>query len=254
MSVRLTDAKGGKVSALPLERAGEESTVVGEARGEITRQRILDAAQRLFSEHGSNGVSLRTITAEAGANSAAANYHFGSKKGLLEAVFARHATGIAQEREAQLRDCRAEPGRPPLLEQIVRAFLEPGMRGQHGGKGFARFRGRMLAENTDQTRELYSRYFNDSTGQFLDALQAALPDLSPHDLYWRFHVMLGTMVYTLANPGRIQILSNGDCDSSDPGLALDTVVPIIAQLFRNPAIPPVGGSETLHNINSIEAK
>jgi AcrR family transcriptional regulator len=247
MSIRPTDAMGGKVTALPLEKAGE-------ARGELTRQRILDAAQKLFSEHGSNGVSLRAITAEAGANSAAANYHFGSKMGLLEAVFARHATGIADERETLLQDCRAEPGRPPLLEQIVRAFLEPGMRGQHGGNGFARFRGRMLAENTEQTRELYACYFNDSTGQFLDALQDALPDLSSHDLHWRFHIMLGTMVYTLANPGRIQILSNGDCDPSDPGQALDTLVPMIAQLFRNPTMSPARTSETLHDINSIQAK
>ena len=240
------------MTAFPLRRAGEERVVCGEARGEITRQRILDAAQSLFTKYGSNGVSLRAITAEAGANSAAANYHFGSKMGLLEAVFARHAAGIAEERKALLRDCQARPGRPPLLEQIVRAFLEPGMRGQHGGNGFARFRGRMLAENTQQTRELYARYFNDSTGQFLDALQAALPDLPTHDLYWRFHVMLGTMVYTLANPGRIQILSNGDCDPSKPEEALDTLVPMVAQLFRNPAMSLAEPSDRLHKISSIQ--
>lgn len=241
------------MSAIPLEKAGDDAAVAGDTRGEATRQRILDAAQKLFSEHGSNGVSLRAITAEAGANSAAANYHFGSKSGLLEAVFARHATGIAEERAALLRDCRDKPGRPPLLEQIVRAFLEPGMRGRHGGEAFARFRGRLLAENTEMTRDLYARHFNESTGQFLDALQTALPDLPSQDLHWRFHILLGSMIYTLANPGRINVLSDGACDPSDPDQALENLVPTLAQMFQNPATVAIGAPELQSNLNTIQA-
>jgi len=241
------------VSAIPLVKAGDDAAIAGDARGEATRQRILDAAQRLFSEHGSNGVSLRAITAEAGANSAAANYHFGSKSGLLEAVFARHATGIAEERAALLRDCREEPGRPPLLEQIVRAFLEPGMRGRHGGEAFARFRGRLLAENTELTRDLYARHFNESTGEFLEALQAALPDLPPQDLHWRFHILLGSMIYTLANPGRINVLSEGACDPSDPDRALEILVPTLAQMFRNPAPADAASPASRSTLNKLQA-
>ncbi len=205
---------------------------------------------RLFSEHGINGVSLRAITSEAGANSAAANYHFGSKKGLLDAVFERHASGIAAEREALLASCRDEPGRPPLLEQIIAAFLEPGMRGAHGGTTFARLRGRMLAESSDQTRELYALHFNDSSGHFLEALGDALPDLPAYDLYWRFHMLLGSMVYTLANPGRIQILTGQACDPSDPDAALDYLVPMLAQMFRGePILQDPNTPEGLHEIN-----
>ena len=234
------------MTALPVEDAG----VAPEPRGEATRQRILDAAERLFSEHGINGVSLRAITAEAGANSAAANYHFGSKKGLLDAVFERHATGMAVERATLLADCRAEPGRPPLLEQVISAFLEPGMRGEHGGTTFARLRGRMLAESSDQTRELYALYFNDSSGRFLEALGETLPELPAHDLHWRFHMMLGAMVYTLANPGRIQVLSADACDPSDPDQALDYLVPMLAQMFCSPPIAPaVTPAKMLRTVN-----
>ncbi|MEK9901108.1 MAG: TetR family transcriptional regulator [Rhodospirillaceae bacterium] len=237
------------MTAFPLEDAG----IAPEPRGEATRQRILDAAVRLFSEHGINGVSLRTITAEAGANSAAANYHFGSKKGLLDAVFERHASGIAAEREVLLADCRDAPGRPPLLEQIIAAFLEPGMRGAHSGATFARLRGRMLAESSDQTRELYALHFNDSSSRFLEALGQALPDLPAHDLHWRFHMLLGSMVYTLANPGRIQILTGQACDPSDPDAALGYLVPMLAQMFRGEPIPqsaaPSGGTYAIHQTN-----
>ena len=234
------------MTALPIEDAG----VAPEPRGEATRQRILDAAERLFSEHGINGVSLRTITAEAGANSAAANYHFGSKKGLLDAVFERHASGIAEEREKLLATCQSAPGRPPLIEQIISAFLEPGMRGQHGGTVFARLRGRMLAESSEQTRELYAIHFNDSSGRFLEALRRALPDLPAHDLHWRFHMMLGAMVYTLANPGRIQILTEGSCEPSEPDQALDYLVPMLAQMFCSPPIAVAANPvEMLRTVN-----
>ena len=62
------------------------------------RERILEVAERMFAEHGMSGVGLRTITAEAKVNLASIAYHFGSKDGLLEALFAQRAAPIAQER------------------------------------------------------------------------------------------------------------------------------------------------------------
>ena len=66
----------------------------GDARpGQETRDRILDAAEAAFMRYGFEGASMRTITAAAGVNLAAANYHFGSKEGLLCAVFRRRLDG-----------------------------------------------------------------------------------------------------------------------------------------------------------------
>ncbi len=44
-----------------------------------TKGRILGAARDLFEERGLGGFSVRAVTARAGANVAAVNYHFGSK-------------------------------------------------------------------------------------------------------------------------------------------------------------------------------
>ena len=52
-----------------------------------TRQKLLDAAVRLFAEHGFRSVSVRDLCMEAGANIAAINYHFGGKQGLYVAIF-----------------------------------------------------------------------------------------------------------------------------------------------------------------------
>jgi len=50
---------------------------------EQTRQRLLDAAREVFSQHSFQGATVREICRLADANVAAVNYHFGSKDGLL---------------------------------------------------------------------------------------------------------------------------------------------------------------------------
>ncbi len=55
-----------------------------------TQEKILDAAEHLFAEHGFNSTSLRTITSKAGVNLAAVNYHFGDKKTLVRSVLDRY--------------------------------------------------------------------------------------------------------------------------------------------------------------------
>ena len=67
-----------------------------------TKARILDAAEALFMEHGFEATSLRLITAAAGVNLAAVNYHFGSKEELFQAVLTRRLDPMNQARVALL--------------------------------------------------------------------------------------------------------------------------------------------------------
>ena len=55
-------------------------------RGPHTRQQILDASLRLFSERGFTRTTVRDIAREAGITDAAIYYHFQSKRDLLEAL------------------------------------------------------------------------------------------------------------------------------------------------------------------------
>ena len=52
---------------------------------EVTRERIMKAAERLFAERGYDGTSVRAIVAKARVNQAAINYHFDGKEGLYRA-------------------------------------------------------------------------------------------------------------------------------------------------------------------------
>jgi AcrR family transcriptional regulator len=68
-----------------------------------TKERILDAAERLFAAHGFAGTSLRAVTKEAGVNLAAVHYHFGTKEDLLRAVLSRIVIPVNRERLEMLR-------------------------------------------------------------------------------------------------------------------------------------------------------
>ena len=72
-----------------------------------TKDRLLDTAEQLFAQTGIEATSLRTITAEAGANLAAIHYHFGSKETLIQEVFARRVEPVNQERLRQLDELEA---------------------------------------------------------------------------------------------------------------------------------------------------
>jgi AcrR family transcriptional regulator len=69
----------------PTTAAGEPAT----ARGEQTRQLILDTAMRLFQERGYARTTMRAIAQEAGVAVGNAYYYFGSKDHLIQEFYAR---------------------------------------------------------------------------------------------------------------------------------------------------------------------
>src|SRR2546421_12961401 len=94
-----------------------------------TKTRILDAAEVLFMEHGFEATSLRQITAAAGVNLAAVNYHFGSKEELFQAVLTRRLDPMNAERMALLDEYeRDQAGEELSCEKILAAMFIPALR------------------------------------------------------------------------------------------------------------------------------
>jgi TetR/AcrR family transcriptional regulator, regulator of cefoperazone and chloramphenicol sensitivity len=71
----------------------------GYARGDETRQRIIDAGVKLFGEHGFSGASTRDIAAAAGVNAPALQYYFENKEGVYQAC-AEYITNDLKDRFA----------------------------------------------------------------------------------------------------------------------------------------------------------
>ena len=73
-----------------------------------TRESLLLTAESLFAAHGLDGVSLKQICDVAGqANRSAIQYHFGSKQGLVDAIFEYRLPAINRRRAAMLADLEA---------------------------------------------------------------------------------------------------------------------------------------------------
>jgi TetR/AcrR family transcriptional regulator, regulator of cefoperazone and chloramphenicol sensitivity len=105
-----------------------------------TRQRLLDAAARLFAEHGFNKVSVRDICAEAAANVASVNYYFRDKWGLykeiVEVIINYHKCISEQAHDAG-------EGKSP--EERLRHYIRVFLRRTLGGEGRESCHGKLMA-------------------------------------------------------------------------------------------------------------
>src|SRR5262245_14059008 len=95
------------------------------ASSDRTRNRILTVAERLFAAHGFNGVSMRDLAAAAKVPLALISYHFGPKKALYRALFARRYAALTAERLRRLDEIGTPRARPAPVEAVVAAFLDP---------------------------------------------------------------------------------------------------------------------------------
>jgi AcrR family transcriptional regulator len=88
---------------------------------------MIRAGERLFGDRGIEGVSLREIAAAAGqGNTSAVRYHFGSKDGLVAAIFSYRMARIDERRGALLADFYAERAGEPLdVRLLVEALVFP---------------------------------------------------------------------------------------------------------------------------------
>jgi AcrR family transcriptional regulator len=170
-----------------------------------TKERILDAAETLFAQHGFGGTSLRQVTSQADVNIAAVNYHFGSKENLVNEVFRRRMDEMSGQRMARLR--AAVEADPADLEGILAAFVEPPLamaQDRHGGGAFIRVIARAYAEKNDSLRRFLSEQYGHVLRAFAKAIAGCMPGLSKEELYWRLDFLAGALTYAMADFGMIK--------------------------------------------------
>jgi len=85
----------------------------------VSRERILDAARRVYAKHGFRGATTRLIAIEAGVNEVTLFRTFGSKSALLEAVLEQYSKG---EHEPAFPDDPVDPAAE--LTRFVKHKLE----------------------------------------------------------------------------------------------------------------------------------
>ncbi len=90
-----------------------------------TKDRLLDAAERVFARDGVQGARIRDINALAGQrNPSALHYHFGSRAAVVEAILLRYQTGV-EGTTASTFDRLEAAGRELGVREIVDAVVRP---------------------------------------------------------------------------------------------------------------------------------
>jgi AcrR family transcriptional regulator len=183
-----------------------------ERRRNVTKDRILDAAESLFMEHGFEATSLRAITAAAPANLASVNYHFGSKEVLFRAVLTRRLDPMNQERLDLLTRLEREAEPEPLpCDRILSAMFIPALKlardPARGGKDFLRLLGRAYADPAPFIRRFLAEQYATMIERFKTAFARALPELPKKELSWRLHFIMGALSYTLAGTDALRLIA-----------------------------------------------
>ncbi|MEQ6885221.1 TetR/AcrR family transcriptional regulator [Salicola sp. Rm-C-2C1-2] len=199
-----------------------------------TVDRILDAAEELFAERGFSETSLRMITGKAGVNLAAVNYHFGSKKSLIQAVFARFLTPFCTALEEAFDRLEAESApEPPCLESVLRVLTSTlvEMPRQHDRSIaiYMRLQGLAYTQSQGHLRRFLESEYSHTFGRFMRLLKNATPELSAVERYWRNQFVLGATAFTLSSSDALtEILWNKLGVDTPIEEIVDQLVPFLA--------------------------
>jgi AcrR family transcriptional regulator len=222
---------------------------------QATRERLLRAAEALFLAHGYDGSSARMITAEARANLAAVNYHFGGKEGLFQSMLARRLDDLHAERLALLDAYeRMAAGRALTCERILAALFVPALRlarqPKRGGRDFLRLLGRAYVDPSPALRDFLSERYAPSIARFKEAFARALPRITPRELTWRLHFMMGALAYTLAGADAWKLIAAlAPADTSNDQLLLRRLAPFLIAGLQAP-LPDLTGADPVVSLET----
>jgi TetR/AcrR family transcriptional regulator, regulator of cefoperazone and chloramphenicol sensitivity len=178
--------------------------------GVQTRERLLEAAEVLFSQRGYAGTSVRDVTAEAGCNVAAVTYHFGGKRNLYIEMFERRLAAIREQRVSSVRDAMARARGPRALETVLAAFagafLEP-LVAQPDGRRLIELMAREMVDG-QLPPEMFATQFVEPVHRVLiEAITATTPEVEPREAAQCVVSIVGQLVHVArvtrkaGNPG-----------------------------------------------------
>ncbi|MCZ0983436.1 TetR/AcrR family transcriptional regulator [Streptomyces diastatochromogenes] len=202
----------------------QEKTDLRREAGQRTRDDLLTAALGLLAERGQEGVTLREITQNAGANVAAVSYHFGSLKALCE-VTIEHA--LERYLDAQIRelDALAETA---TLSELAEAFARPMMNAlAAGGRELAVMRtvARVGIDPPEGWERLYGK-FEQARQRALRVLATNLPEVDERELVFRVRCAAGMLNWLALAPIGTEL-------AAEPADRVERMlIPVVTGAFR----------------------
>lgn len=194
-------------------------------------ERILDVAEDLFGRYGFGGTTTRAISRRAGVNVGQLHYYFESKRAIFEAVVGRIGREVTDRRRTLLKEAkvRHKGGVVPLdvlVEALVRPMLLPEDRG-NGLRASMQLHARLFTDPDETASVVRASIYDETNALYVAAIRRALPKVPARSVYWRYYFMMGSYVWTLLQPGRLDAISKGRCDQADMESAVREIVPFL---------------------------
>ena len=155
------------------------TTTVNSHESVETRERLLEAAGRLFAERGYESTSVRDITTEADCNVAAVNYHFGGKENLYIDAFRVLLAELRDIRIETIRRDMAGVDDPTLeyfLESFAEGFMDP-LVGDSRGRRFMILINREMADPRLPREMFVEEFLEPMMSEAGQALMSVVPSL-----------------------------------------------------------------------------
>lgn len=198
-----------------------------------TKTDIVDAAEYLFSQQGFTQTSMREITSRAQVNLASVNYHFGSKKNLIQAVFKRYFDQLMPDIEkciSMQRDDSGSDGVARLLYSLIPPMLKLNTLSENGTTTFVKLLGRGYNETQGHLRRFIMNDYGQCIRALVSAIQACLPHVPEEELFWRMHFAMGSFVFSMASSQALTEIAESDFHKHvDIEAVIKHLVPFVAQ-------------------------
>ena len=158
--------------------AANVRTISPKARGDRTRDRLLDSLETIAAESGMAALSHRVIAKRAQLNTGLIHYHFGTIDQLLEQALARRAARLARTQLTAIQQATAS-GQwtvEAIVDALWRPFSALGTPLEGGWRNYLCLIARL--GNDERGRALLDRYFDEVSRTAQRALRSILPDAS----------------------------------------------------------------------------
>lgn len=178
------------------------------ARGEISRDRVLDAAERCFAQTGFDAVTVRQIAREAGVTLGVVGFHGGNKEALFLTVLNRRVETLNALRLARLDEMkqRGNMTLEDVIDGYVTPYLEIASRGDPQWRAYAQLIARIVSD--DRYHAEVGPLYDPVARIYLDAMGELCPDADPQVLVTSLMLTVAAMVSIVASHVRIGALSD----------------------------------------------
>ncbi len=198
-----------------------------------TSASIVEAAEVLFAEQGFTETTVRQITSAAGVNLAAVNYHFGSKKGLIQAVAEKLLVPLCDHIDNALVSHVATSNEPPTLEEalemLMRALLAVNKTNIQALPVFMRLLELAYMKNQGELRDFLIERYAGRLTSFVAIMRNGSAMMEDDEFFWRIHFLLGSITFTLSNVHTIAALEKRESEKDvEIEQVMHRMVPVLA--------------------------